>query len=369
MRIAVMKEIKNHEYRVALTPEGAERLTMQGHRMSVEANAGAAVGFSDGAYIGAGAIIESEVERLWQNNALILKVKEPQLHEIEFLSDQQTIFTYLHLAPDPQQTHALMQQKCTAIAYESVTDKIGTLPLLAPMSEIAGRLSVQAGAHHLEKTQGGRGILLGGIAGVKAGKVCIVGAGVVGLNALQMAVGLGAQVTILDINMATLRQINQRYGNQVQTLFASSEAIAHAVKEADLVIGAVLIPGASAPKLVTEKMIKTMKAGSVVVDVAIDQGGCFETSHATSHDQPTFIKHGVIHYCVANMPGAAAFTATQALTQVTLPFIEQLANSGIHKALTQNPHLADGVNIYQGELVNAAVANAQNKTFVTQPWL
>lgn len=356
MLIGVPKEIKNHEYRVGMTPAGALELVRNGHKVIIETNAGTAVGFQDSAYIKAGAEIVPHAKDIFARSEMIVKVKEPQAAECKMLRPDQILFTYLHLAPDPEQTKALLASECVAIAYETVTDSSGGLPLLAPMSEVAGRLSIQAGAHSLEKHKGGSGVLLGGVPGVKPANVVVIGGGVVGLNAARMAAGLNADVTILDRNLNVLKKIDNYFSGRIKTLYSNYMNLEQAIAEADLVIGAVLIPGAAAPKLVTHAMLKTMKPGSVLVDVAIDQGGCFETSMPTTHQEPTYIVDGVVHYCVANMPGAVATTSTLALTNATLPFVVELANKGWKSAIRENEHLKAGLNICQGNVTYYAVA-------------
>ncbi|MBP9743072.1 MAG: alanine dehydrogenase, partial [Burkholderiales bacterium] len=328
MLIGVPKEIKNHEYRVGMTPAGVNELVRHGHTVHVQTDAGAGVGFTNHDYQKVGGIIIDKASEIFAACEMIVKVKEPQPDECRMLRPGQLLFTYLHLAPDPEQTKALIKSNCIAIAYETVTDDNNGLPLLAPMSEVAGRLSIQAGAHALEKHKGGSGILLGGVPGVMPARVTVIGGGVVGLNAARMAAGLNADVTILDRNLNVLKAIDNTTGGRIKTLFSNLFNLEQAVKEADLVIGAVLIPGAAAPKLVTKDMLKIMKPGSVLVDVAIDQGGCFETSMATTHQDPTYVVDGVVHYCVANMPGAVATTSSLALTNATLPFVVELANKG-----------------------------------------
>ncbi len=365
MIIGIPKEIKNNEFRVGLTPSLVSGLVRQGHTVLVEQNAGAQIGFANEQYEAAGAKIMVDAKAVFADAELIVKVKEPQPQECAMLHEDQTLFTYLHLAPDPVQTEALIESKAICIAYETVTSSSGALPLLAPMSEVAGRMSIQAGAAHLEKSKGGSGLLLGGIPGVAAAKVLILGAGVVGRHALQIAVGMGAHVSVMDRDLDRLRQIDALYGNRVQTLFSDQQSIENAVRDSDLVIGAVLLPGGSAPKLVTATMIGQMRAGSVLVDVAIDQGGCFETSRPTTHAEPTYVEHGVIHYCVANMPGAVARTSTIGLTNATYPFIEQIANLGVIEALRQNTHLRNGLSVYQGQLTSAPVARAQKRSYIS----
>jgi len=358
MRIGVPKEIKVHEYRVGMTPAAVTELVSRGHQVAVETNAGAGVDYSDEQYVAAGATIVAEARAVFEGADLVVKVKEPQLHECAWLKPNQTLFTYLHLAADPEQAEALKRSGATCIAYETVTDARGALPLLRPMSEVAGRMSVQVGAHYLEKAQGGCGVLLGGVPGVEPAKVVILGGGVSGIHAAEMAVGLRADTTIYDISTARLAELDLIFDGRVKTAFASKAAIAAAVAQAHLVIGAVLIPGASAPKLVTRDMLKTMRPGAVLVDIAIDQGGCFETSHATTHTDPVFTVDKIIHYCVANMPGAVARTSTEALNNATLPFIIALADKGVDAALAADPHLLAGLNVKAGEIRHAAVADA-----------
>jgi alanine dehydrogenase len=364
MRIGVPKEIKNHEYRVGLTPPSVAELVAAGHEVIVETKAGAGIDFDDQDYVAAGARIVGTAAEVFARSDMIVKVKEPQAQEIAMLEPRHLLFTYLHLAPDPEQTQGLIKSGATCIAYETVTARDGSLPLLKPMSEVAGRMSVQVGAHYLEKEQGGRGVLLGGVPGVAPAKVAILGGGVSGVNAAQMAVGMRADVTIYDINNARLAELDMFFSNQIKTAFASKAAIAAAVRNAHLVIGAVLVPGAAAPKLVTREMIKTMKRGSVMVDIAIDQGGCFETSHATTHQDPVFEVDGVIHYCVANMPGAVARTSAIALNNATLPFALKLANLGAEAAMKADPHLANGLNVMGGKIRHQAVAEALGLDYV-----
>jgi alanine dehydrogenase len=358
MRIGVPKEIKNHEYRVGLTPGSVHDLVAAGHEVVVETQAGKGIDFEDQAYVDAGAKILPSADAVFEAAEMIVKVKEPQPVEIARLKPHHLLFTYLHLAPDRAQTEGLLKSGATCIAYETVTARDGSLPLLKPMSEVAGRMAVQVGAHYLEKEQGGRGVLLGGVPGVAPAKVAILGGGVSGVNAAQMAVGMRADVTIYDINNARLAELDMFFSNQIKTAYASRAAIAAAVAEAELVIGAVLVPGAAAPKLVTRDMVRTMKRGSVLVDIAIDQGGCFETSHATTHEDPVFDIDGVIHYCVANMPGAVARTSAFALNNATLPFALKLAKLGAEAAMAADPHLAAGLNVSGGKIRHAAVAEA-----------
>jgi alanine dehydrogenase len=358
MRIGVPTEIKNHEYRVGLTPASVAELTAAGHDVFIQTQAGMGIDFSDEDYTEVGAQILGSAAETFANSDMIVKVKEPQPQEIAMLEARHTLFTYLHLAPDPEQAKGLMKSGATCIAYETVTAKNGTLPLLKPMSEVAGRMSVQVGAHYLEKEQGGRGVLLGGVPGVAPARVAILGGGVSGVNAAQMAVGMRADVTIYDINNDRLAELDMFFSSQIKTAYASKAAIAAAVARAHLVIGAVLVPGAAAPKLVTREMLRTMKRGSVLVDIAIDQGGCFETSHPTTHDNPVFVEEGVIHYCVANMPGAVARTSAFALNNATLPFVLRLANHGAEGAMAADPHLANGLNVMGGTIRHQAVADA-----------
>ena len=357
MRVGVPKEIKNHEYRVGLTPPSVSDLVAAGHQVMVQTGAGLGIDFEDSDYVTAGATILPDAASVFAQSDMIVKVKEPQPSEIALLEPRHVLFTYLHLAADKPQAEGLMASGATCIAYETVTANDRSLPLLKPMSEVAGRMSVQVGAHYLEKEQGGRGILLGGVPGVAPAKVAILGGGVSGVNAAQMAVGMRADVTIYDISNARLAELDMFFSSQIKTAYASSAAIAAAVKSAHLVIGAVLVPGAAAPKLVTREMVKTMKRGSVLVDIAIDQGGCFETSHATTHQDPVFEVDGVIHYCVANMPGAVARTSAFALNNATLPFALKLANLGAEGAMKADPHLANGLNVYKGKIAYKAVAD------------
>jgi alanine dehydrogenase len=358
MHVGVPKEIKVHEYRVGLTPAAVKELVAHGHEVFVETNAGGGVDCPDSAYEKAGAKILPTAADVFAQSDMIVKVKEPQPQEIAMLESRHLLFTYLHLAADKPQAEGLMKSGATCIAYETVTSRSGALPLLKPMSEVAGRMSVQVGAHYLEKEPGGRGVLLGGVPGVAPAKVAILGGGVAGVNAAQMATGMRADVTIYDINNDRLAELDMFFSSQIKTAFASKAAIAKAVQEAELVIGAVLVPGAAAPKLVTRDMLKTMKRGSVLVDIAIDQGGCFETSHATTHQDPVYEVEGVIHYCVANMPGAVARTSTFALNNATLPFAIKLANLGAEEAMRQDPHLANGLNVSGGKIRHQAVAEA-----------
>ena len=363
MRIGVPREIKNHEYRVGLTPASVAELIAAGHQVVVETGAGLGIDFEDRDYRDVGASIVEDAASVFAGADMIVKVKEPQPSEIALLEARHTLFTYLHLAADKPQALGLMASGATCIAYETVTSRSGALPLLKPMSEVAGRMSIQVGAHYLEKEQGGRGVLLGGVPGVAPARVAILGGGVAGLNAAQMAVGQRADVTIYDINNDRLAELDMHFGSQIKTAYASKAAVAAAVARAHLVIGAVLVPGAAAPKLVTREMLKTMKRGSVLVDIAIDQGGCFETSHPTTHDDPVFEVEGVIHYCVANMPGAVARTSAFALNNATLPFVLRLAKLGAEAAMAADPHLAAGLNVSAGHVRHRAVAKALDLPF------
>lgn len=359
MRIGVPKEILNHENRVAMTPAGVYTLVGAGHEVIIETNAGIGSSFTDEMYEGVGAKIVPTAEEAWQVD-MVMKVKEPQESEYQFFKEGLIIFTYFHLAQEPKLTEALLEHKITAIAYETVQLPDRSLPLLAPMSEVAGRMAIQIGSQFLQKTNGGRGILLGGIPGVERGKVTIIGGGMAGTNAARIAIGLGAQVTIIDVSTERLRQLEELFGHDVQTLMSNPFNIAKAVRDADLVVGAVLIPGAKAPKLVTEEMVESMEPGSVLVDIAIDQGGIFETSdRVTTHDNPTFIKHGVVHYAVANMPGAVPRVSTDGLTNNTIPYALQIANHGVEIAMQQNEPLRKGLNTYGGHVTYQAVAEAQ----------
>jgi alanine dehydrogenase len=363
MLVGVPKEIKVHEYRVGLTPSSVRELVSHGHKVIVQTLAGAAIGLTDDMYKAAGADIVATAADVFARADMIVKVKEPQAPEIAMLRPGQLLFTYLHLAPDPAQTTGLLKSDCVAIAYETVTDARGGLPLLAPMSEVAGRMSIQAGAHCLEMEQGGRGMLLGGVPGVPAAKVVIIGGGVVGANAARMAMGLEAHVTVIDRSLPRLAELDLQFGAMLNTVYSTIDAIEEQVLTADLVVGAVLLPGAAAPKLISESMVRRMKKGSVIVDVAIDQGGCAETARPTTHAQPTYKVHDVVHYCVANMPGAVARTSTFALNNATLPFTLALADKGYARACRENPHLLAGLNIHRGALTYQAVAEAQKLEF------
>ena len=357
MRIGVPKDIKNHEYRVGLTPASVAELVHAGHEVLVETKAGMGIDFDDAAYTAVGARIAPDAAAVFAGSDMIVKVKEPQPSEIALLEPRHLLFTYLHLAADKPQAEGLMQSGATCIAYETVTSNSGALPLLKPMSEVAGRMSIQVASHYLEKEQGGRGELLGGVPGVAPAKVAILGGGVAGINAAQMATGLRADVTIYDISNERLAELDMHFGSQIKTAYASKAAIAEAIRHSQVVIGAVLVPGAAAPKLVTKDQLKTMMRGSVLVDIAIDQGGCFETSHATTHDNPVYEVDGVIHYCVANMPGAVARTSAFALNNATLPFVLKLANLGAEGAMKADKHLANGLNVYKGKIAFKAVAD------------
>ena len=362
MRVGVPKEIKVHEYRVGLTPGAVREYVAAGNNVVVETDAGGGIGATDEAYRKAGAVIAGTAAEIFKTCDMIVKVKEPQPREWSQFREGQILFTYLHLAPDPDQAKGLMESGCTAVAYETVTDDKGGLPLLAPMSEVAGRLSIEAAGSALKRSAGGRGLLLGGVPGVVPARVVVLGGGVVGTHAARMAVGLGAEVTILDRSIPRLRELDELFEGRARTRFSTIEAVEHEVFAADVVIGAVLVPGASAPKLVTREMLKSMQKGAVLVDVAIDQGGCFETSHATTHADPTYEVDGIIHYCVANMPGAVPLTSSHALNNATLPFGLALANLGF-AAVTQNPHLRAGLNVHRGRITNKAVAESLGLSF------
>ena len=358
MLIGVPKEIKAQEFRVGMTPAGVRELVSAGHAVLIESGAGTAIGLSDDLYRNAGATVAENAEQVFAESDMIVKVKEPQPQECRQLRPGQVLFTYLHLAADPEQAQLLMESGATCIAYETITSPQGGLPLLAPMSLVAGRLSVQAGAHHMEIHQGGNGMLLGGVPGVAAAKVLVLGGGVVGSSAIRVALGMGADVTVLDRSVARLGELDEQYRGQLRTVYSTAEAVEEHACQADLIIGAVLIPGASAPKLITGDMLKQFKPGTVMVDVAIDQGGCFETSKPTTHADPTYTIDNVVHYCVANMPGAVAKTSTMALTNATLPYVLRLANETPDAALSQDSHFAAGINITEGKIVHPAVAEA-----------
>jgi alanine dehydrogenase len=356
MKVGIPREIKVLEYRVGMVPSGVAELVHDGHEVIVETNAGAGIGMTDADYQAAGAKVVETAKEVFAAAELIVKVKEPQLDECDMLRPDQILFTYLHLAADPDQAEALVKSGVTAIAYETVTANDGSLPLLAPMSQVAGRMSVQVGAHCLQNSSGGAGVLLGGVPGVAPGKVVILGGGVAGGNALEMAVGLQADVTVLDKNLKRLGQLSERFGSRIRALYSTTEAIEREVLTADLVIGAVLVAGAAAPKLVSRAMVAAMRPGSVLVDIAVDQGGCFETSRPTTHADPTYVIDGVVHYCVTNMPGAVARTSTFALNNATLPYVIALAEHGTEHAMRNDPHLAAGLNVKRGSIQHAAVA-------------
>lgn len=361
MIVGIPKEVKTEEYRVGLTPFNARELVQSGHTVLVEHNAGAGIGFGDEHYREQGIEVVGTAAEVYERADMIVKVKEPQPQEYPLIRENQILFTYLHLAPDLEQTEALMASGCIAIAYETVTDVHGGLPLLSPMSQVAGRLSIQAGAHCLEKSQGGSGVLLGGVPGVNQGKVVVIGGGVVGTNAVRMAMGKEADVTVLDKSLRRLQELDFEFGGRLHTLYASTSNIEECVTDADLVVGAVLLPGKAAPRLVSREMLCKMRPGSVVVDVAIDQGGCMETSRPTTHTDPTYIEEGVVHYCVSNMPGAVPRTATLALNNATLPFVLEIANKGHKLALTSNPHLMNGLNVCYGHVTHHGVAKDLDK--------
>lgn len=366
MRIGVPKEIKNHEYRVGLVPAGVRELVDAGHEVLVQSTAGAGIGVDDAAYVAAGARIVAQASDVFAGADLVVKVKEPQLAECRMLRRGQTLFTYLHLAADSAQAQALMASGATAIAYETVTSPDGSLPLLTPMSEVAGRMAVQVGAASLQKANGGIGVLLGGVPGVAPAKVVILGGGVSGSHAAEMAVGMRADVTIVDKSIKRLRQLDAIFAGRLKTIASTTEAIEALVTQADLVVGAVLVAGAAAPKLVTRAMVSRMKPGAVMVDISIDQGGCFETSRPTTHAQPTFVVDAVVHYCVTNMPGAVPRTSTFALTNATLPFVKALATLGTEQALALDPHLAQGLNVFDGGITHEAVARDLDLPY--RPW-
>lgn len=363
MIIGVPKEIKKGEHRVGLVPQSVRELVRRGHQVIIENNAGHGIGFENADYCFDKVTIVQTPEEVFQSADLIIKVKEPQPSEFSLLREGQILFTYLHLAPDPEQAQALIRSGCIAIAYETVTDRFGGLPLLTPMSEVAGRLSIQAGAYCLQKNSGGKGILLGGVAGVNRANVVVIGGGVVGTNALRIALGHEAHVTVLDKSLTRLRELDQQFGSGLTTVFATESSIEEQVRQADLLIGAVLVPGGSTPKLVSKALLSDMQPGSVVVDVSIDQGGCFETSHPTTFDNPTYVVNDIVHYCVSNMPGAVPRTAAFALNNATLPFIIEIADKGYHKALLENIHLRNGLNVYKGKVTHQAVALDLNKEY------
>lgn len=364
MIVGVPKEIKSHENRVGLVPGSVKEIVRAGHQVYVEKSAGIGIGISDKDYENAGASIVQTADEIFELAELIVKVKEPQPVECNRLREGQTLFTYLHLAADAQQTRMLKESGVTAIAYETVTEDAGGLPLLTPMSQVAGRMSIQAGAHCLEMAQGGSGILLGGVPGVAAANVLIIGGGVVGTNAIRMAIGMEANVIVLDKSLERLRELDCQFGAKLHTIYATSEALEHYVQSADLVVGAVLVHGAQAPKLVTRAMLKTMRPGSVIVDVAIDQGGCCETSRPTTHQEPTYVVDGVVHYCVANMPGAVPRTSTFALNNATLPFVMSLVTKGVKQALLSDKHLLNGLNIHKGKVTYEVIAKELGYPYV-----
>jgi alanine dehydrogenase len=363
--VGLPKEIKDNEYRVGLTPAGVRALTDAGHKVVVERNAGVGSGFGDDLYLRAGATILDTPDEVWAQGEMIVKVKEPIRPEYPRMREGQLLFTYLHLAPDRELTKQLLERKVTGVAYETIKDRAGTLPLLTPMSEVAGRMAIQVGSHYLEKMQGGRGVLLGGVPGVPAARVVIIGGGVVGTNAAKIAVGMGAHVTIIDNNLGRLRELDDIFLSKISTLASSAYMIHDAISQADLIVGAVLVPGAAAPKLVTRGMLKDVPDGAVIVDVAVDQGGCIETTHPTTHSEPTYYVEGVLHYCVANMPGAVPRTSTFALTNATLPYTLKLAKRGFIQAIQSDPGLKEGVNTYAGRLTYEAVAVDQGLEYTS----
>jgi alanine dehydrogenase len=369
LKIGCPKEIKPAEDRVGLTPESAAELIRAGHDVVMEAGAGQGIGASDARYQAIGATIAPDAAAVFEAAEMIVKVKEPQAVEIARLTPRHVLFTYLHLAPDPAQAEALMKSGATCIAYETVTDANGRLPLLKPMSEVAGRMSIQVGAHYLERAHGGRGVLMGGVPGVRPADVVILGAGVAGYNAAQIAIGMRARVTVFDKNPARLEELDREFTGRVETVYSTRAAVEDAVAQADMVIGAVLVAGAAAPKLISRAMLRTMHPGAVLVDISVDQGGCFETSHPTTHNDPVFTVDDVIHYCVANMPGAVARTSAFALGNATLPFTLALADKGAKQAMQDDPHLADGLNVYDGAIAHPAVARALNKPLKRPGWL
>jgi alanine dehydrogenase len=368
MRVGCPKEIKVAEHRVGLTPESAAELVRAGHDVLIEKGAGLGIGAADDRYTAVGAKILQDADAVFGEAEMIVKVKEPQAVEIARLKPSHLLFTYLHLAPDPDQAMGLLKSGATCIAYETVTDATGRLPLLKPMSEVAGRMSIQVGANFLEKTHGGRGVLLGGVPGVRPADVVILGAGVAGYNAAQIAVGMRARVTVFDKNPARLEELDREFNGRLETVYSTRAAVEDAVREADLVIGAVLVPGAAAPRLVTRAMLKTMRPGAVLVDISIDQGGCFETSKPTTHENPVYVVDGIIHYCVANMPGAVARTSAFALNNATLPFTLALAGKGAAKALKDDPHLRNGLNVAEGAITHEAVAHDLGLPFKMPSW-
>lgn len=365
MLIGVPKEIKNNEYRVGLVPSSVRELVAHGHQVIVEHNAGIGIGIDDAVFENAGATIVNTAAEIFQVADMVIKVKEPQHDECRMLRAGQVLFTYLHLAPDPEQARLLQESGCVAIAYETVTSRSGGLPLLAPMSEVAGRMAIQAGATSLEIANGGSGILLGGVPGVAPAKVVVLGGGVVGTNSVRVAMGMGARVVVIDKSLERLYQLDLQFGSRIMTIYSTTDAIERHVSTADLVVGAVLVPGGSAPKLVRHDMLRHMRPGSVMVDVSIDQGGCFETSRPTTHKNPTYVVDGVVHYCVSNMPGAVPRTSTFALNNATLPFVLALANHGYKQAMRQDPHLLNGLNVYKGRFTHKAVASALQQEYTS----
>lgn len=361
MIVGVPKEIKDHETRVGITPAGVKALVDAGHKVLVETSAGELSAFPNSEYRAAGAEILGSAVPVWASAEIIVKVKEPVAQEFPLFRDGLVLFTYLHLAPAPELTDTLLKRKITGIAYETIRDRAGTLPLLTPMSEVAGRMSVQVGATYLESERGGRGLLLGGVPGVPPASVCVIGGGIVGTNAARIALGFGAKVTIVDMNLNRLRELDDIFNGRLYTLASNSYNVSHAVQESDLVVGGVLIPGATAPKIVTRQMVSQMKKGAVIVDVAIDQGGCVETARPTTHSSPSYTEYGVVHYCVTNMPAAVPHTSTLALTNATFPYVMKLAKLGIEGTLRADKEIHDGVNTYQGKLTYQAVAESQNK--------
>ncbi|MDR3764111.1 MAG: alanine dehydrogenase [Acidobacteriota bacterium] len=363
MIVGVPKEIKDHETRVGVTPAGVKALVDAGHKVLVQASAGELSAFPDSEYVAAGAEIVADAAKIWSSAELIVKVKEPVAAEYPYFRDGLTVFTYLHLAPAPELTGELLKHNVTGIAYETIHDKLGTLPLLTPMSEVAGRMSVQIGATYLESERGGRGLLLGGVPGVTPASVCVIGGGIVGTNAARIALGFGAKVTLVDLNLNRLRELDDIFNGRLYTLASNSYNVAKAVEESDLVIGGVLIPGATAPKIVTREMVKRMKKGAVIVDVAIDQGGCVETARPTTHSNPSYVEHGVVHYCVTNIPAAVPHTSTLALTNATFPYVMKLANHGIQTALRSDKYIHEGTNTHRGKITYQAVAESQKKSY------
>lgn len=364
MLIGIPKEIKNHEYRVSISPSGVREIVHNGHQVLIEKEAGHHIGYDDSQYQDAGALVVETADEIYRRSEIIVKVKEPQIQECQMMQDGQVLFSYLHLAAEPKIANALMSSNCIAIAFETVTAENGTLPLLAPMSEIAGRIAAQAGAATLERSKGGRGVLLSGATGVKRGDVTVIGGGVVGMNAASICAGMGANVTILEKSLDRIRELDLHFGEKVKSIYSTTEALERYVTRSDLVIGAVLVPGAAAPKIISQNLLKKMRRGAVLVDVAIDQGGCAESSKPTTHDDPSFIEEGIVHYCVANMPSAAARTASKALENSILPYVIRLANMGPRSALKEDIHFRNGLNIYRGRVTHEAVANDLNHSYV-----